>query len=274
MSLKHAVRPPSRSGHPSLAHSASASASLAASAASASSRPSTSFPSVTPQLDTASLYSVPLSDFSSPLPLHRHGGYDHPTLSPAPSSASAHSVPSAIFFGRSQGDLEDSHAGGGGDDSSLVSSVWSSLEFDDFNDMSAPPSLRPSPPPPPLCRRDPLHIAANVSRGGYEGPSRPGTDSRKLRRDRRAAPRHARSSPATPASASAPTAFLSPVRVPSARRSRPLSPSGSSLRPQRAVDAMSSQSLPSAQSVEELLQAYRGTTSQPHSNNRKWLPSS
>lgn len=56
-----------------------------------------------------------------------HGGYDYPQPT-SPYHDGSSTVPSTIFIGQQQ-DMD------GEGDVSLVSSAWSSLEFDDMSDM-------------------------------------------------------------------------------------------------------------------------------------------
>lgn len=186
MTLKHQIRPPSRSGvvggYPSLTRSSSSS--LAGfSTSAASSRPSTSYPVVTPQLDNSSLYSASVSDFTT----SHYGAYDHPQpTSPPPYPAyhghggggaqdgSSSAVPSTIFINQKEID-------GFEGDASITSSVWSSLEFDEFSEAEMyvfPPThylipyISPTSPPLPSqrsasCLFRVQRIRSNISRGIY-----------------------------------------------------------------------------------------------------------
>lgn len=85
----------------------------------------TTYPSVTPKYDESSLYSVSLSQFT---------GYDPSTpnhkrsISPSIYSHANDSIPSNIY-------INTDETGEGEGDISVVSSVWSSLELDELNDM-------------------------------------------------------------------------------------------------------------------------------------------
>lgn len=293
MSLKHAVRPPSQSGFPpSLLRSSTSLSGSALSISAASSRPSTSYPIVTPQFDNSSLYSASVSDFTSSI---HHGGYDHAVIShPATPFLNYHdnNIPSTIYIN------QETENGGEGD-VSIASSAWSSIELDDFSEMLVVLFI--------LLLfydlffysffRDPLHVTSIST-----------NDSRRSRKDkdRKRLPQgrdnhHSSSSSQYPPSTSS---ILSPVRVPSARKTRPHSPSGYYLfiffltfllilasspfslksshhltspsqyhnRVERSVDAMSTQSIPSSQSLDEILQPYRINEIR-NNHNRKWLQS-
>jgi hypothetical protein len=207
MTLRHTVRPPSQPSHhqyqsllPTVPSSPSIAMSLTSSTA--SSRPSTAYPIVTPQFDQTSLYATSVSDFT---PAH-HGGYDRSSAGSAPlfqrNSTSADAIPTTVDF---SGEME-----GGPGDGSVASSAWSSLEFDDLSELSVSPplslliiSLSLS-----FGSRDPLHVSS-VFQGG----------EMKYKQDRSRGPRSERN-------IASPSALLSPLRrVPSARKSRPISPS-------------------------------------------------
>jgi hypothetical protein len=139
MTLRHTVRPPSQPSGPGHLHQqhplhhtlpSTPSVVLSLTSSSASTRPSTAYPIVTPQFDQTSLYDTSVSDFTTPGA--QQGGYDRCSLSQprSSSSTSGDTIPTSIDFGT---------FGGGGEveagDASVVSSVWSSLEFDDLSEL-------------------------------------------------------------------------------------------------------------------------------------------